>query len=159
MFDTSHETSIKKLYQDKTPYSYDQIDALLDDNYQKLLKLAPNLAYLTQYQYATAPLSPNEAPPDLHLWVHEKSRYTSIITLSHQFYQHDKTIKRPDIQIKACFDLRVAQALSVCDEEMINSQHPFINQCSDIAIKWELNTLLNRWLDYCLDQQYQWMAN
>ncbi len=156
MYLKHYQDSITKLYQNKVRIDPDQIDYLLNKNYRSLLVLVPNLSYLSHYHLAK---SNNSQTPDLHLWIEQKSRYTSIITLSHQFFAQDKIIKRPDIQIKVYFDVQLVEATSACDEQMINTQHPYLNHCDDRSLKWELNTLLEKWLDYCQSQQYQWLVD
>ena len=89
---------------------------------------------------------------DLHLICHEKSPYTGTYTLTHQNISSEIVINRPDIQFKIYFDAKLLEATSICNETRINSNHPLINDCSDLSFQLELNIFMLRWLDYCLDR-------
>jgi len=89
---------------------------------------------------------------DLHLICHEKSPYTGTYTLTHQNISSEIVINRPDIQFKIYFDAKLLEVTSICNKTRINSNHPLINDCSDLSFQLELNIFMLRWLDYCLDR-------
>ena len=51
---------------------------------------------------------------------------------------------------KLYFDAKLLEVISVCEETRINSDHPTKSNCSDLALQWELNHFMLRWLDYCI---------
>ena len=149
-----HELNIHALYKSRALKFSKDVSYLFDVNYLKIMRLMPHLHTINSYDVAHATKQNTVRP--LHLWKHENAPYTTIITLSHLFHLKEKMVKRPDIKIKICFDSDTAEALSICNQEIINVNHPYISRCQDIEIKWELNTLLEKWLDYCLAQNYEW---
>ncbi len=146
-----YNNSIKQTYNNIRYYSSEYLQRLLENNYQKITRLIPNLSSLNKDIIAK-----HEQYNDLYLWIDKKSTYTLYCTLSHKFCLDDIEIKKPDIKIKVYFDAKLIEAISMCKDDMINSNHPYINGCSDFDLKWDLNILLSRWLDYCLNKQYKW---
>lgn len=149
-----YDQNIAKLYQSQQGPSYAAIDHLLEQNYQQLLKLIPHLPNIKYHQVAR---SKNKVPP-LYLFIKEKYPFTATITLTHQFKQQKNTLNRPDLSIKVYFDAQIAHATASCEKKIPNHNHPYLNNCSDKQLKWELNLFLKHWLDYCLDQDYRWQS-
>ncbi|HIG88957.1 DUF1249 domain-containing protein [Candidatus Thioglobus sp.] len=136
---------LKSLYNQQKPKSYAQVSGLFEMNFQKISKLIPLLSILSHHSVAK-----QEGENDLHLFVEEKSPYTGIYTLTHQLNSAAGLVNRPDIRFKVYFDAQLLEVISVCNETTLNTNHPFLAQCSDMDIQWELNTFIERWLDYCL---------
>ena len=86
---------------------------------------------------------------DLYLIVEDRFTHTGVFTLTHIL---NGEVKKPDIKFKVYFDAQLLEVLSVCNETTLNSEHPYIAQCDDMNIQWELNLFIERWLDYCLDK-------
>ncbi len=148
------ELNVRALYENRALKFNKDVSYLFDANYLKIMRLVSHLRTINSYDIAR--INKQNAVRPLHLWKHQNAPYTTIITLSHLFYLEEKMVKRPDIKIKICFDSATAETLSVCKQKIINKNHPYISRCQDIEIKWELNTFLEKWLDYCLAQNYQW---
>ena len=66
----------------------------------------------------------------------------------------------PIFDSNSIFDAKLLEVDSICKETRINSHHPLINDCSDLAFQLELNVFMLRWLDYCLDRYNgaEWVA-
>ncbi|SFV65752.1 hypothetical protein MNB_SUP05-5-566 [hydrothermal vent metagenome] len=136
---------IKQLYQSQQGKTYNQLNELFETNYAKILKLIPNIKKIKNdciaQQHQTKPL---------YLFLEERTKYTGVYTLTHRF----DNINKPDIRFKIYFDAKLVETLSICNDYKINQKHQFLNNCSDLEQKWELNYFLEKWFDYCLNQQY-----
>ncbi len=146
-----YNNHIKQAYNQIKGYSNQYLQYLLEDNHQKIIRLVPNLQHLNNNIVAKC-----EQYPNLYLYIDKKSTYTLFCTLSHKFHSNNTIIKKPDIKIKVYFDAQLTEAISICNDSMVNSKHPYIKKCSDFDLQWDLNILLSRWLDYCLNKQYKW---
>lgn len=144
---THQQDYLKSLYNQQKPKTYAQVSALFEENYHRLLKLIPALK---QTSHNSVIKQQNEN--NLYLLVEEITTYTATFTLTHQLDIGTKIINKPDIKFKAYFDAQLIQVISVCNHTTLNHNHPYLAQCSDINIQWELNMFLERWLDYCLDK-------
>ncbi len=132
------------LYNSQQPKTYNDVSALFESNYLKIFKLIPLLK-----QTAHHSIIRHENLADLHLMVDQRFAHTGIFTLTHIL---DSGMHKPDIKFKVYFDAQLLEVLSVCNETTLNSSHPYLAQCNDMNIQWELNLFIERWLDYCLDK-------
>lgn len=148
----NYNNYIKQLYNSNNSYNNNDLHYLFDNNYKKIIRLIPHILNVKNKAIAKV-----NGSPDLHLWIDKICPYTIFCTLSHKFDIDNKIIKKPDIKIKIYLDVKTVEVISVCQKEIINSQHPYINKCSDADIVWDLNILLTRWLEYCLDKNYKWL--
>ena len=133
---------LKSLYTQHNPKRYSDVSALFELNYHKILKLIPTLKEVTSNRIIR-----HDSMQDLHLLVEERTPYTGTFILTHILGE----VNRPDIKFKIFFDAKLLEVLSVCNETMLNSSHPYLAQCNDMNIQWELNTFIEKWLDYCLN--------
>ncbi|WXT99408.1 MAG: hypothetical protein Ctma_0105 [Catillopecten margaritatus gill symbiont] len=138
---------LKSLYTQNNPKTYSEVSALFELNYQKIFELIPTLKETTHNSVIT-----HKNEQDLYLFVEERTPYTGTFILTHKL----DSIKRPDIKFKVFFDAKLLEVLSVCNETTLNNSHPYLAQCNDMNIQWELNTFIEKWLDYCLSK-YQGM--
>ncbi|MBT3196063.1 MAG: DUF1249 domain-containing protein [Candidatus Ruthia sp.] len=132
------------LYNSNQSKTYSDVAHLFELNYQKILKLIP---LLKQTNYDS--IIHHDQLSDLHLIIDQRFTHTGIYTLTHIL---NGNIRKPDIKFKIYFDVQLLEVISVCNETTLNSDHPYLAQCSDMNIKWELNLFIERWLDYCLDK-------
>ena len=135
--------------------SYSNLSEVFETNFKKILRLVPLLPSITDDFIAI-----KKPSNDLYLICHEKSKYTGTYTLTHRVNSSHGVINRPDIRFKLYFDAKLLEVDSICKETRINSHHPLINDCSDLAFQLELNVFMLRWLDYCLDKYNgaEWVA-
>ncbi len=136
---------LRSLYNQQNPKTYSEVSQLFELNYQKILKLIP---LLKQTTYSS--MIKHDSENDLYLFVEETTPYTGTYILTHQLDTPSGVINRPDIKFKIYFDAKLLEVISVCNETILNSSHPYLAQCSDMNIQWELNTFIENWLDYCL---------
>ena len=135
---------LQELYNSRQSKTYNDVCALFESNYQTILKLIPLLK-----QTAHNSVIYHNSLPDLHLSIDQRFTHTGIFTLTHVL---DNDIKKPDIKFKVYFDVQLLEVISICNETTLNFDHPYLTQCSDMNIQWELNLFIERWLDYCLDK-------
>ena len=138
---------LKTLYTQRQAKTYSQVSGLFELNYQKILTLIPNLASIDKDVVIR-----HSSEQDLFLFIKNKSPYTATFVLTHQLKNTTGVINRPDIQFKVYFDANLLEVISVCNETTLNQSHPYLAQCNDMNIQWELNTFIEKWLDYCLDR-------
>ena len=144
-----------KLIYNKEKVTYSSLSDVFELNFKKISRLVPLLPSIK------GDLIGNKKPSnDLYLLCHEKSKYTGTYTLTHRVNSSHGVINRPDIRFKLYFDAKLLEVDSICKETRINSHHPLINDCSDLAFQLELNVFMLRWLDYCLDRYNgaEWVA-
>ena len=136
-----------KLIYNKEKATYSSLSEVFEVNFKKISRLVPLLPSVK------GDLIGIKKPfNDLYLLCHEKSKYTGTYTLTHRVNSSHGVINRPDIRFKLYFDAKLLEVDSICKETRINSHHPLINDCSDLAFQLELNVFMLRWLDYCLDR-------
>ena len=144
-----------KLIYNKEKVTYSSLSDVFELNFKKISRLVPLLPSVK------GDLIGIKKPfNDLYLLCHEKSKYTGTYTLTHRVNSSHGVINRPDIRFKLYFDAKLLEVDSICKETRINSNHPLINDCSDLAFQLELNVFMLRWLDYCLDRYNgaEWVA-
>ena len=144
-----------KLIYNKEKVTYSSLSEVFDLNFKKISRLVPLLPSVKGDLIGIKKPSNN-----LYLLCHEKSKYTGTYTLTHRVNSSHGVINRPDIRFKLYFDAKLLEVDSICKETRINSQHPLINDCSDLAFQLELNVFMLRWLDYCLNRYNgaEWVA-
>ena len=148
------QTQTKLIY-NKEKVTYSSLSDVFELNFKKISGLVPLLPSVK------GDLIGIKKPfNDLYLLCHEKSKYTGTYTLTHRVNSSHGVINRPDIRFKLYFDAKLLEVDSICKETRINSHHPLINDCSDLAFQLELNVFMLRWLDYCLDRYNgaEWVA-
>lgn len=136
----------KRIYNQQR-VTYSNLYEIFELNFKKISRLVPFLPSIKE-DFVGIKRPSN----DLHLICHEKSPYTGTYTLTHQNISSEIVINRPDIQFKIYFDAKLLEVTSICNETRINSNHPLINDCSDLSFQLELNIFMLRWLDYCLNR-------
>ena len=144
-----------KLIYNKEKVTYSSLSEVFDLNFKKISRLVPLLPSIKGDLIGI-----KEPSNNLYLLCHEKSKYTGTYTLTHRVNSSHGVINRPDIRFKLYFDAKLLEVDSICKETRINSHHPLINDCSDLAFQLELNVFMLRWLDYCLDRYNgaEWIA-
>lgn len=144
-----------KLIYNKEKVTYSSLSDVFELNFKKISRLVPLLPSVKGDLIGI-----KKPSNDLYLLYHEKSKYTGTYTLTHRVNSSHGVINRPDIRFKLYFDAKLLEVDSICKETRINSHHPLINDCSDLAFQLELNVFMLRWLDYCLDRYNgaEWVA-
>lgn len=119
-------------------------------NYQKLLRLIPNLL---DFRHGATGFA--ESNSTLHLEILERSPYTVTILLSYSFKKNLEEFLEPAVTIRIYLDLQLAEVIS--DHARAAVAQVYRNPGLSLEImnyKWRLNYFLQKWLDHCLNKNY-----
>jgi hypothetical protein len=130
------------------PRSFTGLMLLYESNYLRLLQLIPELDRLDGYFRSRV-----AGDCDLHVEILDRSRYTITLSLSYFFDQDGVRIADPDMQVRAYLDGRMAEAMSFSGEH----RHPQFRRLSraarhELDKRWRKNVILNKWLEFLMDQ-------
>jgi uncharacterized protein YqiB (DUF1249 family) len=132
------------------------LEYLCASNYQKLLRLIPDLTALEQAAAGYA-----RGKPSLQLTILEKAPYTLTLQLSHCFtLQNPGPLFEPALKIRVYLDAQLAEVLR--DHERCDTASAIKNPGKSREImdyKWTLNYFLQKWLDHCLQMRYRFHAD
>lgn len=127
------------------------LEQICESNYQKLLKLIPDLLNLKEKATGHAPHNTT-----LHITVIASTPYTMTVELSHCFIKNLDEFIEPAVKIRIYQDAQLAEVLS--DHVRASVAEVFNNPGLSREImnyKWRLNYFLQKWLDHCLKKDYQ----
>lgn len=133
------------------PRSFAGLMTLYESNFIWLRRLVPALETLAGRHVSTVP-----GDCDLHLEVLSRSRYTCGLRLTYLFDDAHGEIADPDLLLRVYFDGRLVEARGGAEEhrhEMLRriaSQHR-----GELDRRWRRNMMLNKWLDYCVEQGHR----
>jgi uncharacterized protein len=131
------------------------LEQMCASNYQKLLKLVPELLALKE---AVIGVALNNMP--LHISVLENTPYTLMIELNHCFNLDKDEYFEPAVKIRLYMDAQLAEVMSDQARSPISIAFKDKGLSTDIMnYKWRLNYFLQKWLDHCLKQDYQFSVN
>jgi uncharacterized protein len=136
------------------PRSFAGLMTLYESNHIRLRQLLGNLRRLP-----AAAVSSSSRDLSLHLRVFERCRYTTVMQLTYLFEREGHLSADPDLSLRIYHDARLAEAVSCADVP----RHAFIRAhwrpaASEMQHRWALNILLNKWLEFCLDNQHVFQA-
>ena len=130
------------------PRSFVGLMLLYESNYLRLQQLIPELERLDGYYRSCV-----AGACDLHIEIIERSRYTVTLSLSYFFYESEQRIADPDMRVRAYFDGQLAEALT------FDGDHPYAKagwlsrvHSKELEQRWHRNIVLNKWLEYLMDQ-------
>ncbi len=130
------------------------LEKICETNYQKLLRLIPNL-----YNFHTGAIGQYSNKPSLHLKIIERTPYTLTLQLTHCFPDAPDELFEPAVKIRLYNDAKLAEVLR--DHSRIDVFKAVADASQSKKImdyKWSLNYFLGKWLDYCLQTDYQFDA-
>jgi uncharacterized protein YqiB (DUF1249 family) len=90
---------------------------------------------------------------DLHVEFFERSRYTVTLSLSYVFDEHGERIADPDMLVRVYFDGRLAESMALRGDHRdagITRLAPAHRV--ELEARWRRNIILNKWLEYLVDQ-------
>ena len=122
--------------------------ALYESNFVRLKHLVPELDRLDGYYKSQV-----AGDCDLHVEIIERSRYTITLSLSYFFFEENVRIAEPDMKVRAYLDGQLAEAMRCGNRH----RHPAFRRLSRehrrvLDQRWRRNILLNKWLDYLMEQ-------
>jgi len=135
------------------PRSFVALMSLYESNYLRLSQLAGNPAAL-----ADSRVSRVAEDCDLRLTVTERSPYTTSFDLTYLF-DADGLTTYPDMRVRVYHDARLAEA----QEWASQHEHEALRRMRGVAEReldqrWARNTMLNKWLEYCIDRGHGFRA-
>ena len=130
------------------PKSFVGLMALYESNYLRLLRLIPELDRLDGYYKSRV-----AGDCDLHVEIQERSRYTITLSLSYFFFENGIRVADPDLKVRVYLDGQLAEAMHLGRDY----RHPELRRLSRehrkvLDLRWRKNILLNKWLDYLMEQ-------
>ena len=127
------------------------LEQMCESNYQKLLKLIPELLAMKD---AAVGIALNNTP--LLITVIENTPYTMMIELNHCFNHNKAEFLEPAVKIRLYLDVKLAEVMSDQTRSPIALVFKDKGLSKDIMnYKWRLNYFLQKWLDHCLKKDYQ----
>ena len=130
------------------PKSFVGLMSLYDSNYLRLQQLIPELSRLDGYFQSRV-----AGDCDLHVEILERSRYTVTLSLSYFFYEKGVRIADPDMKVRVYLDGQLAESMGFSGEH----RHAAFRRLSrmhraELDARWRRNIILNKWLEYLMDQ-------
>ena len=127
------------------------LEIICESNYQKLLRLVPDLLSFKESATGIAHHQSN-----LNLKVLALSPYTMTIELSHCFNTPSDSFVEPALHIRLYLDAQIAEVLNDHNRPQVTQVYKNPSLSTEIMnYKWRLNYFLQKWLDHCLKKQYQ----
>ena len=131
------------------PKSFVGLMALYESNYLRLQQLIPDLNRLDGYYRSRV-----AGDADLHLEIVERSRYTITLSLSYFFDEGGARVADPDMRVRVYLDGQLAEAMQFTGDHrhehglrrLIRAHRHELDQ------RWRRNMVLNKWLEYLMDQ-------
>ena len=127
------------------------LEQICESNYLKLLDLIPDL-----HKINTAAIGQFPNKPSLHLKIIERNAYTLTVQLTHCFLDAPDKHIEPAVKIRLYGDAKLAEVLRDHSRVDVFRAITDTGQSKQIMdYKWSLNYFLGKWLDYCLQTDYQ----
>jgi len=130
------------------PGSFVGLMTLYESNYLRLLQLVPEIHRLDGCYRSTV-----AGDCDLYLEIQERSRYTVTMSLSYMFMEDGTRIADPDMKVRLYLDGHLAEAMR-CSGEHRHAELRRLKRAhrNELDARWRRNILLNKWLEYLMDQ-------
>ncbi len=130
------------------PRSFVGLMSLYESNYARLQLLIPELERLDGYYRSTV-----AGDCDLHLEILDRSRYTLTLSLTYFFYDSGERLADPDMKIRVYFDGRLAESMNLGRSLRHATLRRLVRQHKEeLSNRWRRNIVLNKWLEYLMDQ-------
>jgi len=130
------------------PKSFAGLMALYESNYLRLLQLIPELPRLDGYYRSMV-----AGDCDLHVEIVERRRYTITLSLSYFFLEDEVRVADPDMQVKVYLDGRMAEATGFSgDHRHVELRRLRRAHRHELDRRWHRNVVLNKWLEFLMDQ-------
>jgi len=130
------------------PGSFVALMSLYESNYLRLSALAGDLRQLSDTRVSRV-----ADDCDLRLSVTERSPYTTSFDLTYLFVDGEEISTYPDMRVRIYHDARLVEA----QEWASQHGHEALRRLRGLAEReldqrWARNTMLNKWLEYCIDR-------
>ncbi len=130
------------------PNSFVGLMAMYESNYLRLLQVVPELERIDGcYRSRVA------GDCDLYVEILERSRYTVTLSLTYFFENGSGRIADPDLVVRAYLDGKLAETMSLCGDHRHTELRRLTKaHCHELDSRWQRNVVLNKWLEYLIDQ-------
>jgi len=130
------------------PNSFAGLMSVYESNYLRLLHLIPDLDLVDGcYRSRVA------GDCDLHVEIIERCRYTVTLVLTYRFETDAGPVRDPDLKVRAYLDGRLAEAVSLGHEHRhAELRRLILKHREELDARWRRNMVLNKWLEYLIDQ-------
>ena len=89
---------------------------------------------------------------DLHLEGIQREPYTTTLCMTYWLRAHDgRQFKDPDMQIRIYHDAAQAEAVGCQDAHRHRLLQEIRSSDAELTRRWQINMMLNKWLDYLID--------
>lgn len=130
------------------------LEKICESNFHKLFSLIPNLC---TFQNHAKGQTANK--PTLYLKIIDRTKYTLTVELSHQFDKNLDSLMEPAVKIRIYLDTNLAEVLKDHARPIVSNVYKNPDQSVEIMnYKWRLNYFLQKWLDHCLQTNYQFRS-
>jgi uncharacterized protein YqiB (DUF1249 family) len=134
------------------PRGFVALMSLYESNYLRLVRLCGDPARLRGEVVSRVP-----GACDLRLLVLERAAYTVTLSLTHLFdtlpavgADVSPLLSYPDVRVRAYCDARLVQAQHWADGAPVVAATRAGSE-REMHQRWVFNSMLNKWLEYCLD--------
>jgi uncharacterized protein YqiB (DUF1249 family) len=129
------------------PKSFVGLMALYESNYLRLLRVVPEVERLDGcFRSRVA------GDCELHVDVLERCRYTVTLSLTYYFDSDDGATADPDMVVRVYLDGQLAEAMSLGTRSNSELRRLAREHGAELDARWKRNVVLNKWLEYLLDQ-------
>ncbi|MGR9085974.1 MAG: DUF1249 domain-containing protein [Gammaproteobacteria bacterium] len=129
------------------------LEHICASNYRKLFRLIPDLLI---YRSQAVGFTANHS--DLHVGVIDRSPYTMTVQMSYRFNKNLAEFLEPAVRIRLYLDAGLAEVISDHSRSAVSTVFKDPGDSHGIMnYKWRLNYFLHKWLDHCLNKNYQFM--
>ena len=136
------------------PRSFVALMSLYESNYLRLSQLAGDLKELADRRVSRV-----ADDCDLRLTVTERSPYTTSFDLTYLFQQEDCISTYPDMRVRVYHDARLVEAQEWATQHDHEALRRLRGQAErELDQRWARNTMLNKWLEYCIDRGHGFCA-
>ena len=130
------------------------LEKLCESNFQKLFNLIPDLC---SFQHQATGETINK--PTLYLKIIDRTNHTLTVELTHCFDINLESFMEPAIRIRIYLDANLAEVLKDYQRPLVSKVYKDPRQSVEIMnYKWRLNYFLQKWLDHCLQTNYQFRS-
>lgn len=92
---------------------------------------------------------------ELHLEIHEQTRYTCMFNLTYVFQEPDGSFADPDLSGRIYYDAKMVEVLGWSDVHrhscLQKLSHSVRDQHGTIETRWSRNIMFSKWLEYLAD--------
>ena len=132
------------------PRSFAGLMTLYESNHTRMKQLLGDLRQIPEHV-----ISKSHTDLSLHVSVQERSPYTTVMQMTYWFDSADGSQPDPDLTVRIYHDARLVEAVECSG----NPRHAALQALwrparSELELRWTLNILLNKWLEFCLDHRH-----